>query len=332
MKQLFSLLILSLFVIACGTERKVAQIEKVVDKAKYLKKEVIIPDANYVQIATDVTYLASDELEGRDIGSQGIAKAAAYIQERFIEIGIAPYNGDYLDSFKANGVDAFNVVGMIPGSDGHLKKEIVVIGAHYDHIGFMKAVANDSVANGANDNATGTATVLAIADALKKVDFNRRTVVFALFSAEEKGLLGSKHLAKRMKKEEKNVVAVLNFEMTGIPMQNKPYLTYITGHDSSNMAQVFNEANQELTVTGKLEQAAEFKLFERSDNYPFFKQFNVPAQTFCTFDFTNFDHYHQVGDEVGKIDAQHMAAVVDALMPGVLAVANENRLKLVSNE
>lgn len=333
MKRIISILMLAVIIIACGTKRNnVDQLEKTVRAAQQIKKEIVIPKSGAVQLATDVSYLASDDLKGRDTGSKGIAKAATYIQNRFIDLDIAPYQGDYMDNFKVRDTDAFNVVGMIPGTDGELKNEIVVIGAHYDHIGIMKAVAGDSIANGANDNATGTAAVLAIAESLKKLDFNRRTVVFALFSAEEKGLLGSKHLAKRMKDNGDNVVAMINFEMIGTPLVNRPYLAYLTGHDGSNMAQVFNKANDQLTVTGKLDEAAQFGLFKRSDNYPFFTEFKVPSQTFCTFDFTNFDHYHKVGDEMSEVNSQHMAQVIDALMPGVLEVVNGEQLKLVSNE
>lgn len=334
MKKIVFLVITVSLIIACGSQRNAAveKMEKTVATAQQLKKQINIPKSSAVQLATDVSYLASDDLKGRDTGSKGIATAATYIQNRFIDLDIAPYQGDYMDNFKARDTDAFNVVGMLPGTDGELSKEIIVIGAHYDHIGIMQAVAGDSIANGANDNATGTAAVLEIASHLKKLDFNRRTVVFALFSAEEKGLLGSKHLAKRMKANGDNVVAVLNFEMIGTPMVDRPYLAYLTGHDGSNMAQVFNGANDAFTVTGKLDEAAKFGLFKRSDNYPFFTEFKVPAQTFCTFDFTNFDHYHKVGDEMSEVNAQHMAQVVDALMPGILEVINGERLKLTGNE
>ena len=121
---------------------------------------------------------------------------------------------------------------------------------------------------------------------------------------------------------------MINFEMTGIPMLNRPYITYITGHERSNMATVFNTENKDLVVTGKLDQAAAFKLFMRSDNYPFYQEFNVPSHTFSTFDFTNFDHYHKVGDEVSLVNINHMTQVIDALMPGIFKVVNGDKLKL----
>ena len=288
------------------------------------------------QMRKDVEFLASDELEGRNTGTKGIEVAAEYLIGRLSGLGLAPYEDSFLDEFTANNLDAFNVVAVLPGIDATLSNEIVVIGAHYDHIGIIGDVENDQVdniANGANDNATGTATVLEIASrlsdhALDKTRGNKRTVVFALYSAEEMGLLGSKHLAKRMKAEGRKVVAVLNFEMTGIPMVNHPSITYLTGHDLSNMAATFNAANTDVAVISKLEQAAKFNLFKRSDNYPFYQEFKVPAHTFSTFDFTNFEHYHKVGDESSQIDFAHMRNVVDALMPGVERVINGPKLSM----
>ncbi|WP_438963113.1 M20/M25/M40 family metallo-hydrolase [Nonlabens sp.] len=332
MKRILIILTAAVLIASCGTQKKVAKLEKTAETMSQILPGIKIPKASASQILNDVTYLASDELEGRDTGSEGILTAAKYLQNRLHEIGLQPYRDDFFDNFQAQGEKAFNIVGMLPGTDGVLKNEVVVIGAHYDHIGFMKAVAGDSIANGANDNATGTASVLAIAESLKAIDFNRRTVVFALFSAEEKGLIGSKHLAKRMKAEKENVVAMINFEMTGTPMVESEYIAYLTGYDKSNMGAVFNKANPSRLVTGKLEAAAEMNLFMRSDNFPFYEEFEIPAQTFCTFDFTNFDHYHQPGDEVSQIDSRHMAAVVDAIMPGIMKVVNDERLKVMGNE
>lgn len=332
MKRILLILTAAVIVASCGTQKKVAKLEKASQAMSQVLPEVKIPKASASQILIDVSYLASDELEGRDTGSEGILAAAKYLQNRLHEIGVQPYKGDFFDDFDAQGKKGFNIVGMLPGTDGVLKNEVVVIGAHYDHIGIMKAVAGDSIANGANDNATGTASVLAIAESLKKIDFNRRTVVFALFSAEEKGLIGSKHLAKRMKADKENVVAMINFEMTGTPMEGRDYIAYLTGYDKSNMGAVFNQANEERVVTGKLDAAASMNLFMRSDNYPFYTEFQIPAQTFCTFDFTNFDHYHKVGDEISEVNAPHMAAVIDAIMPGIMKVVNDERLKMMGNE
>jgi Zn-dependent M28 family amino/carboxypeptidase len=292
------------------------------------KNRVAMPASNSTQIAIDVQYLSSDELMGRETGSEGIEKAAVYLAERFKQMGIEPYKDKYMQPFTTGDVSGNNVVAMMPGSDKDLMKETIVIGAHYDHLGIIQAVAGDSIANGANDNATGTASVLAVAELFKKLDFNRRKIVFALFSAEEKGLLGSKQLATQMKASGENVVAMINFEMTGTAMVDAPYIAYLTGYDTSNMGELLNKENEKRTVTGKLEAAAQMNLFMRSDNYSFYEIFKVPSQTLSTFDFTNFDQYHKVGDEISGVNAQHMSQVVDATLPGIFFMVNENGLKM----
>lgn len=327
MKKILIILFFAVALNACESSKNIEQKSPPLSNVEK-HTEMAMPKASSVQIALDIKYLASDDLKGRDTGSVGIAKAAAYISRQFSEIGIEPYRDSYMDYFKAKEKEAFNVVAIISGSDKDLTKEVVVIGAHYDHVGMLEAVAGDSIANGANDNATGTASVLAIAANFKKLDLNKRTIVFALFSAEEKGLLGSKHLAQRMKEDGVNVVAMINFEMIGTPMIDRPYITYLTGHDVSNMATVFNTQNDARLVTGKLDQAAKFNLFARSDNYPFFQAFNVPSHTFSTFDFTNFDQYHKVGDEISQVNTTHVAKVIDALMPGIFKIVNGEKLKL----
>lgn len=268
-----------------------------------------------------VTYLASDELEGRDTGTEGIEKAATYIENYFKEIGVKPYFDTYRDSFTVKGKNAFNVIGYIEGTDPDLKNEFVILGAHYDHIGFAEAVNGDTIANGANDNAAGVGTVMTMAKYFAKTKSNKRSILFTLFSAEEKGLLGSAHLAKTLKSENLNLYLMLNFEMVGVPLVGKDYTAYVTGFDKSNLAAKMNEYAGK-KIAGFLPKAGEFRLFMRSDNYPFFNEFNVPAQTFCTFDFTNFDHYHKVGDESDIMDFNHMANFVNTFIPAVKKAVN----------
>ncbi|WP_194850901.1 M28 family peptidase [Nonlabens antarcticus] len=326
MKNLFLVAIAAITLASCGTTKRSDNGSMGSGSTK--ENRIVLPVSNPTQIAIDVQYLASDELMGRETGTEGIDKAAAYLADRFEALGIAPYNEEYMQPFTTDGISGNNVVAVMPGNDKELMKETIVIGAHYDHIGIIQAVAGDSIANGANDNATGTASVLAIAELFKKLDFNRRKVVFALFSAEEKGLVGSRQLAAQMKASGENVVAMINYEMTGTPMLDKPYIAYLTGYDTSNMGEIFNQENKDRVVTGKLEAAAQMNLFMRSDNYGFYQEFNVPSQTLSTFDFTNFDHYHKVGDEISGINAQHMSKVVDATLPGLFFLANDNGLKM----
>ncbi|WP_420574797.1 M28 family metallopeptidase [Kordia sp.] len=300
LKNIFGICLITLLLSACGT------------------KEIVIKAQEVDDI---VTYLASDELAGRDTGTEGIEKAAVYIENYFKDLGVKPYFDTYRDSFTVKGANAFNVIGYLEGNDPALKDEFVILGAHYDHIGFAQPENGDKIANGANDNAAGVGTVMAMAKYFAKTKSNKRSILFTLFSAEEKGLLGSKYLAETLKKENLNLYIMLNFEMVGVPLVGKDYTAYVTGFDKSNLAAKMNEYAGK-KIAGYFAKAGEFRLFMRSDNYPFFQEFNVPAQTFCTFDFSNFEHYHKVGDEADIMDFNHMANFVNTFIPAVKKAVN----------
>ncbi|MEM9647069.1 MAG: M28 family peptidase [Bacteroidota bacterium] len=276
---------------------------------------------NSERIGDIMNYLASDDLKGRDSGSEGIEMAAKYIENYFTSYQVKPYFESYRDTLSNYKNPSYNIVGIVEGSDAELKKEYILIGAHYDHIGTIAPEAGDYIANGANDNASGTTTVLELARYFGTQKTNKRSLIFALFSAEEKGLLGSEHLAKKMKGQNVNLYTMLNFEMTGVPLRVQDYVVYITGFKKSNLAEVSNHYIEE-NLVGYLPTAAKYGLFQRSDNYPFYKEFEIPAHTYCTFDFTNFDHYHKVGDEVELMDLDHMATLVNKMVPVVEGIAN----------
>lgn len=273
------------------------------------------------QIETLMNYLASDDLKGRDSGSEGIEMAAKYIENHFKSNGIIPYFESYRDTLSNYKKTSYNVVGVVEGNDPTLKNEYVLIGAHYDHIGIITIDKGDAIANGANDNASGTATVMELARYFGAKKTNKRSLIFALFSAEEKGLLGSEHLAKKLKAQNLNLYTMLNFEMTGVPLKGKDYFVYITGYKKSNLAEISNDYAKE-NLVGFLPTAREYSLFQRSDNYPFHKEFGVPSHTYCTFDFTNFDHYHKVGDELSLMDFDHMATLVNKMLPVLEGISN----------
>jgi len=283
------------------------------------------------ELKESVSYLASDELEGRDTGSAGIEKAAVYIENKLKSYNVKPYFETYRDNYDAKGLKAFNVIGFIEGSDPQLKKEVIILGAHYDHIGFGKAVENDSIANGANDDATGTAAVLAMARYFAGKKNNKRSIMFTLYSGEEMGLLGSKHLAEKLKTDNINVYTMINFEMIGVPMVDKEYEAYFTGYDLSNMAAKLNEYAGH-NLLGLLPKAKEFQLFYRSDNYSFYKAFNKPCHAISTFDFTNFEYYHHVDDEADKMDYDFMASLVNKLLPAFEAMSNTPTSEIKMNE
>ena len=279
-----------------------------------------------------LSYLTSDELEGRDSGSEGIEKAAVYLENLLKENGVKPYFKTYRDTLSNFDKPAFNIVGFIEGTDKKLKNEFVVIGAHYDHIGMLQnGVNGDVIVNGANDNATGTTAVTEVAKYFAKFKNNKRSILFVFFSAEEKGLLGSKHLAAKLKEQKMDLYFMFNFEMIGIPMKDKGMDFYLTGFGKSNMATTMNEYAGEKLV-GYLPIETKYMLFRASDNYPFFTEFNVPAQTVSTFDFENFQFYHQPDDEFELMDTKHMTNVISKTIPVLEQMINAPKKEIKLNE
>ncbi len=349
MRKLFLYLSLTIL-LACGSNKQVDAPVSTIEKPDPTQNQVtmVLPDiATMTSVEKTIDFLASDELQGRDTGSPGIEMAAQFIEARFEHAGIEPFFDTYRDHFIAKGrttfdpktaepivgkdAKAFNIVGVLEGTDPVLKDEVIIIGAHYDHIGYGKKVANDSIANGANDNAAGTTTVLALADHFAKAKNNKRTLIFTLYSAEERGLLGSKHLSAQLKKQGINLYTMFNIEMVGVPMVDKDHQVYCSGYEMSNIAEKFNEYAGE-KVIGFLPKAQEFRLFYRSDNYPFYLDFKVPAHTISSFDFTNYEHYHGVGDEADLMDIAFMEGLVQKLIPGIAGMANsaEKEIKMGS--
>lgn len=299
-------------------------------------KSTMNPSIKTITIKEDIvkaslSYLASDVLEGRNTGSKGIEKAAIYIENIFIENNIKPYFETYRDSFNVKEVIGYNIVGYIEGNDSELKNEFVILGAHYDHIGAVKEINRDTIANGANDDASGTVAVLEWAKYFSKTKSNKRSVLFTLYSAEEMGLKGSEHLAKRLKEANLNLYTMLNFEMIGVPRAETETMAYITGYKKSNMAEKLNGYTKS-EIVGFLPQAKAYNLFKRSDNYPFYNIFKVPAQAISTFDFTNFEYYHHVDDEADKMDFKHMTSFINKMIPTLEGMINASEKEIKMND
>ena len=286
-------------------------------------QKIELPKAtvNTSAVKEELEFLTSNDLMGRNTGTEGIEKAAVYIEGILKKNNIKPYYKTYRDSFEVKGQSGYNLIGFVEGTDPILKNEFLIISAHYDHIGLISPIANDSIANGANDNAAGSVAVLELAKYFATAPKNKRSMLFVFLSAEEKGLLGSKHLAKRLKDENLDLYVNFNIEMIGVPMQGKDHKAYLTGFEESNLADKFNEYSNE-KILGFLPKAKEFDLFRRSDNYSFYKEFNVPAQTISSFDFTNYSYYHQVQDEADKLDIPFMANLIESIIPGIYTMAN----------
>ncbi|KQW99714.1 peptidase M28 [Flavobacterium sp. Root420] len=179
------------------------------------------------------TYLASDKLEGRLAGTKGNNEAAAYIKKYFKKFELKKFNNDYYQPFKifikpdinkmkSDSVSTQNVVGYIEGSDENLKKEFIVIGAHYDHWGWggkgsgSKKKDTLAIHNGADDNASGVSALLSILEEFhRKKTAPKRSIIFISFSAEEEGLLGSKYFVNHLPVDKNAVKVMINMDMVG---------------------------------------------------------------------------------------------------------------------
>lgn len=323
-----SIILLAFICINCKREKTVQSKENRVNPAMD-STQIIPPTVQDVQRVLE--FLASDSLAGRDTGTEGLKIAADFIVSEFEKNGVQPYFETYLDTFDAKGTETFNVVGYVPGKDAKLSKEFVIIGAHYDHIGNGKEEGGDTIANGANDNAAGSTAVISLAKHFASLKTNDRSILFVLFGAEEKGLLGSEHLAKVLKEKGIDLYIMINFEMIGVPLREKDYKAYITGYEMSNMAEKINQYVGDALI-GFLPKAKEFQLFRRSDNYPFFREFNVPCQTISTFDFTNYDYYHHVDDEASEMNFEFMKELIHNCIPAIEKIVDTPTKEIKLNQ
>ncbi|MEP6806269.1 MAG: M20/M25/M40 family metallo-hydrolase [Flavobacterium sp.] len=285
---------------------------------------------NEAEVSDFLKYLSSDELEGRETGTKGIEKAAAFLEDFFNKNNVKPYFSSYRDTLTNFKAAAFNIVGVLEGTDPVLKKEFIVLSAHYDHIGLEKKKQVDIVFNGANDDASGVTAVAQMAKYFSETKSNKRSILFVFFAGEEKGLLGSKSLVQKLKKQDFNLYTQLNIEMIGVPMK-RYYLAYVTGFDKSNMAGKINEYTGKKTI-GFLPKEAEYELFYRSDNYSFYDVFKKPCQSISTFDFENFDFYHHVSDEFKVMDIPHMTSFIQEFLPAVTKIATSPKQEITMNK
>ncbi len=325
MKKTLSILIIILLV-SCAIKQKGADGKDGKDGKNPERIEITASD-----IQMSMEFLASDELAGRATGSEGIEKAAVFIEDYFKANEIKPYFETYRDTFKLGELIGYNVVGMIEGNDPELKNEFIILGGHYDHIGKGKEVNGDNIANGANDDASGTIAAMEFGRFFSKSKSNKRSILITLYSAEEMGLKGSAHLAKQLKEKGLNAYTMINFEMIGVPRAADKSMAYMSGYNRSNFAPILNQyAGEE--VVGFFPKAKEFQLFFRSDNYPFFKEFNMPAHAISTFDFTNFEYYHHVDDEADKMDYDHMANFISKMIPALEGMMNAPTKEVLLND
>ena len=284
------ILILVLIFSSCSKEKK---------SLEEIKSQIKINDTKNI-----ISILSSDSLKGRDNKNRGYFKAADYVIKYFKKNNINPLYNGFKDIFYSDSIESYNIVGTV--GEFLNERKTILIGAHLDHIGVID-VGPDSIYNGANDNASGCVSVLQIGSFLSQFEWDYN-IILALFAEEEKGLRGSYNLANRMKKESIDLEYVINFEMIGKEMNIGRNKVYLTGYKISNLAQEINRVVPGFVTF--FSKSAEFNLFQRSDNYPFYKAFDIPSQTISSFDFENYKYYHHFDDEVNNLNMKNLNEII----------------------
>lgn len=202
----------------------------------------------------------------------------------------------------------FNVAGVIPGKSK--AKEYVVFSAHYDHLGIVKAVEGDSIANGADDDASGTTAVIELAKYYKKLNNNERTLIFVAFTAEEVGGFGSRYFSSKLNPDD--VVAMFNIEMIGKESKFGKNNAFITGYERSDFGEILQRNLEGTDFKFYPDPYPSQNLFYRSDNATL-AALGVPAHTISTDQIDIDKFYHTVNDELETLDVSNITATIKAI-------------------
>lgn len=285
-------------------------------------------------------FLASDELEGRETGSRGAEEAARYIAQQFEIIGLSPAGSSgYLQAFEVTpsmnphekpemgksgdslSIKALNVVGQIdnPGD------QLTIIGAHYDHLGyggFGSLHRGDTlIHNGADDNASGVAVLLALAEMLKNSEMDQ-DVLFIAFSGEEKGLWGSNYFVKNPTVELSKVKAMINMDMVGRLNDKRSLVVHGTG-TSPAWESLLNTQN-----TDSLSLILKPSGVGPSDHTSFYLQ-NIPVLHFFT---GQHEDYHKPTDDIDKLNYEGMTDIAEYIAHIVIAIDDRKDLEFTKTK
>ncbi|WP_374462594.1 M28 family metallopeptidase [Chryseobacterium sp.] len=289
--------------------------------------------------------IAADDMEGRDTGSKGQKKAGEYIVDYYKNLGIsAPkalnsyYQKVPSEFMKKRGggnlPDSENILAFIEGSEK--PEEIVVVSAHYDHVGTKNGV----VYNGADDDGSGTVAVMEIAKAFQQAKKSgkgpKRSVLFLHVTGEEHGLFGSEYYSENPVFPLANTIVDLNIDMIGRddPANRGKQYVYVIGSDMlSSQLKVINEAANKRTNNLELNYKYDDlndpeQLYYRSDHYNFAKH-NIPVAFF--FDGIHED-YHKPTDDPEKIDYQLLEKRTQLIFTTAWDIANRKERLMVDRK
>jgi Zn-dependent M28 family amino/carboxypeptidase len=210
-----------------------------------------------------------------------------------------------------------NIAGIIPGKTK--ATEFVIFSGHYDHLGIIEADKGDSIANGADDDASGITAVISLARHYKKLNNNARTLIFVAFTGEESGMLGSKYFSEQMNPDA--VTAMFNIEMIGKESKFGKKAAFITGFDQSDFGEILQKNLVGTGFTFHPDPYKEQNLFYRSDNATL-AALGVPAHTISTDKIDVDKFYHTVKDEFETLDVENIKATIEAIALSSRGIVN----------
>ena len=268
--------------------------------------------------------LSNDSMQGRKAGTDGIEKAAKYIESEFKRIGLKSFNSDsfrqefkFINPRSSNSelLTLSNVIGLLEGSK--MKNEYVIISAHYDHLGKKDNGDGDLIFNGANDNASGVAAVLMLAEYFKKANINKRSLLFVAFTAEEMGLVGSNYFGKTISPD--SIIAGINIEMIGKESPFGPNSAWLTGFERSNFGTIIQKNLSGSNYKLHPDPYKNYRLFFRSDNASL-ARLGIPAHTFSTSPMDKDLDYHKVTDEARTLNIETITQTIKAIAIGTESI------------
>ena len=282
-----------------------------------------------ISLRKNVAYLTDSSMLGRGAGSEQEKRAAAYLYDQLLDAGVimlTPETGeDFYIVHNGDTLHSQNVIGIVEGYDPKLRNEYVVVGAHYDHLGTSVLKRDgkevEQIYYGADDNASGVATLIEVARQVASQHFMfRRSVIFALFGAEELGMMGSWYFLNRSFRHTDDIVAMINLDMVGRSGRDNTMQVY-TADANVEMMEIINWlSGRALSIAPKYTPTDYFP----SDHRNFYQK-GIPVALFTSG--THRD-YHTVRDTPDKLDYSQMEKLVEYVYSMAEVLANrEERIR-----
>ncbi|MTI88658.1 MAG: M28 family peptidase [Balneolaceae bacterium] len=295
-KHLLYSIVLLFFVGACTSEQKPVEGPTTLDTS---------------QLVEDLRVLSSDEMEGRRTGTEGNRKAREYLVERFKQVGAEPFKGEYTHPFtfenrSGEKLEAVNVIGQINGQTD----SVIVITAHYDHLG----VRDSLIFNGTDDDASGTAVLLAYADYFNKEEPNH-TLVFAAFDAEEMGLKGARAFVEDSVLLER-VVLNINLDMISQNDKGELYASGTYHHPELKPVLESIETGDVQLLFGHDRPEQGYDDWTSASDHG---AFHAKGKKFIYFGVEDHEHYHKATDDFDTIPLDFYKSSAQVILNAILA-------------